>query len=96
MKWCTEMYLQQEIDWLNNMIRQNKQDDASIAEMVAEAQNCVWWYEQDNDEDHLRKAEAYNTMAQSFRDNKYTIKQIREQRERVQWLRKIVRKTSSD
>lgn len=90
------MYIKQEEDWLKYMIDQNKRDDASVAEMVAEAQNCVWWYEQDGDEDHLRKAEAFQTMAKSFKDHKFTIGEIRKQRERVQWLRKIVRKTSSD
>lgn len=87
--------IKMEEDWLRYMIDQVARDDDSIAECLQKAQDCIWWYEQDGDESHLSKAEAYTTLAKSFKDNKYTIKQIREQRERVQWV-KTQRRTTTD
>lgn len=53
-------------------------------DVKAKAEDCLGWYKEDGDEDHLRDGEFYAEMARSIKIEKPTVKEIREQRRRVQ------------
>lgn len=81
------------------MIDQNKSDDEFIAWCVAKAKQYVNDYETFGEEEKwIKPAEEYTELAKAYKQNKYSIAEIRKQRERIQWeKRKLnqIRKQSS-
>lgn len=86
----------EEENWLQFMIDCNQRDDQFIAEFKAKAKDGLWWFNQDGDESHLKRAEVYTEFAQNLKDGKYTIAEIRKQRENVQWAKKQIRVEPSE
>lgn len=83
-----EERVKEEERYLQWMIDCNKDDDADVVEFTHRARAAVIDYEMLHDESVLDIAEAWTTLAQSTKANKFTIKDIRKQRERVQWEKK--------
>ena len=83
-----EERVKEEERYLQWMINCNRDDDDSVVEFTHRARSAVLDYEMLHDESVLDIAEAWTTLAQSTKANKFTIKDIRKQRERVQWEKK--------
>lgn len=83
-----EYRLEEEQRWLEFMIDSNRRDDETAAMCVQEARDAVWLYQQDSDESHLVTAEAFEELARNLKENKYTIGDIRKQREKIQCQKK--------
>jgi hypothetical protein len=83
-----EERVKEEERYLQWMIDCNHNDDVDVEEFTHRARSAVVDYEMLHDEKVLDIAEAWTTLAQSTKANKFTIKDIRKQRERVQWEKK--------
>ena len=83
-----EERVKEEERYLQWMINCNRDDDDSVVEFTHRARSAVLDYEMLHDESLLAIAEAWTSLAQSTKANKFTIKDIRKQRERVQWEKK--------
>lgn len=76
---------QYRLDW---MVHSNKQDDDRVQWFSHMAREYVTRYEEDEDDKHLVAAEQYTEMAKLTKEMRFTIGDIRKQRERVQWQRR--------
>lgn len=83
-----EEKVKEEETYLQWMISCNRRDDNAMTEFTHRARSAVSDYEMLNEESLLDKAEAWTTLVSSTKANKFTIKDIRKQRERVQWQKK--------
>lgn len=73
---------------LEQMIESNKRDDDDIAFMRKQVKLAAVEYVNDGDEAMFRKSKDYSELIVLMRRSRYTIGEIRKQRERVQWRRK--------
>lgn len=83
--------------WLQFMIDTNKQYDIYSTDYINLAKQKMSDYELTGEDTDLELAEQYAELAKSNREIKYSIADIRKQRERVQWAKKKLNqiKTSS-
>jgi hypothetical protein len=82
--------LQSELDWLKSLVDSMTEDNELIKHLSDKARDCLWWYEKDGNEDHLRTAETYAEVIELIKQNRAKVSEVRKQRERVQWQRKRV------
>lgn len=82
-----QLWVNEEESYLRWMINSNKRDDEMVADLTRRAKQLVTDYHTYGDEASLQKAEVYTELAASFKQNRFTIQNIRQQRERVQWVR---------
>lgn len=73
---------------LNWMIETNKDSDNLILECTNRARQAIANYELYDDKDSLDSADSWTQVAQGLKGTRFTIADIRKQRERVQWERK--------
>lgn len=88
----TTQMLEMEESTLKSMMDSMRSDDDTYHELRAKAKEHLTLFDEDGDDAHLKSAETYITLSDSFKDNRYTIKDIREQRKRVQCQRTKLRK----
>lgn len=77
-------------DWLAYMIDSNDDLLSLSKELALKSADCMLWYKEDKAENHLKTAEMYALMAENLKQSRFTIGEIRKQRERVQWEKKIL------
>ena len=77
----------QEEHQLQRMIDQNKRDDEFIRHATLQARRCMIDYNALNDDESLAQAELWAEIAKGTKANKYTLADIRKQRERI-WQKK--------
>lgn len=80
--------LEMEESTLRQMIRSIREPESDAYNKYrAMAKDCVDWYESDGDEQHLIDGEFYTEVARSLKLNRSTLKEVKEQRKRVQCQR---------
>lgn len=84
------VYLQEERvadeeQYLSQMIESNRESDDLIRYATRKARSLVLDYEELNDKPMLEHAEQLAEFAELVKADKYTIGDIRKQRERIQW-----------
>lgn len=82
--------LSSEEDWLRFLVSSMREDNEQIAFYISKAKESYWNYEQLGTENSLDIAEQFAALAQTAKANRHTIKDVRQQRERVQWQRQKV------
>ena len=88
LRFLQEERIGEEEQYLEWMIDSNKGDDEAIVALTNEARSIISSYEMLQEESLLNRAELVAEFARSIKDNKFTIRDIRRQRERVQWEKK--------
>jgi hypothetical protein len=82
--------LQSEESWLKFLIDSLRETDEQVAFFSQQAKAAIWDYEQLDIESALTRAESYVALAETAKQHRYKLSDIREQRARVQCQRKIV------
>ena len=75
---------EQRLEW---MLDCRKRDTRLLEDITARATEHVQQYEKTSDEKHLTAAEEWVGIARSIKETRFTIGDIRKQRERIQWER---------
>lgn len=83
-----EAWVKEEESRLQWMIDSNKRDDELVEWLTSRARYYVELYGDSGDDKHLEAAEDYADMARLTKESRYSIGDIRKQRERIQWQRR--------
>ena len=81
--------VKEEEDWLDWMITSNKNDDIIIENYANTARELIQDHEM-YELDTLDRAEQYMDIVRSTKELRYSIADIRKQREKIQWERRIL------
>ena len=83
-----EERIKQEESYLQEMINQNYSDDDFITMAIHKTKSALIDYDIFKDTTLLEAAELWAAIAQSTKAKRFTIADIRKQRERIQWEKK--------
>lgn len=83
--------VQSEEAWFTAMLGLNESYDELVKLSVAKSMGYLKDYEMFGFDEFLKKSEDWAEFAKTIKKDKFSIKEIREQRERVQWQKKMLR-----